>query len=202
MSMRSGAQGQGGGSGRRWRWRWQPWPWPARAGWFAAPSLGLWLLALASLGLQAAPAVDTAADPVLEARVMEVSAELRCLVCQNQSLADSHAGLAIDLKNQVREQLQAGRSEQQVLAYMTERYGDFVRYRPPLKASTVLLWAGPLLLVLGGLLALWRALARAQQTDQPTPPLPEAAAERAALLLDGQTGAGGVQHDGHGRPAA
>ena len=97
----------------------------------------------------AAPAVDTAADPALEVRVQAVSAELRCLVCQNQSLADSHAELALDLKRQVREQLRAGRSPDQVLAYMTDRYGDFVLYRPPLKATTLLLWLGPALL-LGG----------------------------------------------------
>ena len=73
----------------------------------------------------AAEAVPLAADPVLEARVMRLSVELRCLVCQNQTIADSHAGLAVDLKNQIREQLSAGRSESQVLAYMVERYGDF-----------------------------------------------------------------------------
>jgi cytochrome c-type biogenesis protein CcmH/NrfF len=147
--------------------------------------LGLWLACLLAMGVvQAAPALDTAADPVLELRVNQVAAELRCLVCQNQSLADSHAGLAVDLKNQVREQLQAGRSEQQVLAYMTERYGDFVRYRPPLKASTVLLWAGPLMLVLLAALVLWQALARSQRAADRTAELSEDESQRARRLLD------------------
>ena len=106
----------------------------------------------------AAEAQPTALDPVLEARVNGLAAELRCLVCQNQSLADSHADLAIDLKNQVREQLKAGHSERQVIDYMTERYGDFVLYRPPVKATTFLLWAGPALLLLSGGILLWRAL--------------------------------------------
>jgi cytochrome c-type biogenesis protein CcmH len=118
------------------------------------------LCALAPDSTLAALAEDTVADTVLESRVNQVSAELRCLVCQNQTLADSHAGLAVDLKNQVREQLRAGRSEQQVIDYMTERYGDFVRYRPPFKASTWLLWLGPALLVVVGLAGLWRALGR------------------------------------------
>ena len=118
------------------------------------------LTVLMSLGhgaVFAAPAVDTAGDPALEARVQVVAAELRCLVCQNQSLADSHADLALDLKNQVREQLRAGRTPDEVVAYMTSRYGDFVLYRPPFKATTLLLWLGPALLLVGGLAGLWRA---------------------------------------------
>jgi len=128
------------------------------------------LLLACSLGAaQAGEAQPTVADPALEARVNQLAAELRCLVCQNQSLADSHAELAIDLKNQVREQLQAGRSERQVIDYMTERYGDFVLYRPPLKATTVLLWGGPLLLLLLGGAVLWRSLGRGARPDEPTP---------------------------------
>ena len=142
-------------------------------------------LLAAALAVPAAPAADSAADPALEARVNAVSAELRCLVCQNQSLADSHAPLAIDLKKQVREQLQAGRSPQQVLDYMTDRYGDFVRYRPPWKATTVLLWAGPGVLLLVALLGLWRALARQRlATGQaPAAELDADAAARADRLL-------------------
>lgn len=120
-----------------------------------------------SRGAEAQP---TAADPVLEQRVQALSAELRCLVCQNQSLADSQAGLAIDLKNQVREQLKAGRTERQVIKYMTDRYGDFVLYRPPLKSTTVLLWVGPLLMLLLGALLLRRSL-NAGREPQPEEPM-------------------------------
>jgi cytochrome c-type biogenesis protein CcmH/NrfF len=129
----------------------------------------------------AADAPTTAADPALEARVNRLSAELRCLVCQNQSLADSHADLAIDLKNQVREQLQAGRSEQDVIRYMTERYGDFVLYRPPVKATTVLLWTGPVLLLLVGAVVLFRQLG--QSSRRTTPALDPDAARQAAERL-------------------
>ena len=129
-----------------------------------------------------APAVDTAADPELEARVQAVSAELRCLVCQNQSLADSHADLALDLKNQVREQLRAGRTPDDVVAYMTQRYGDFVLYRPPFKATTLLLWLGPAVLVVAGLAGLWRAMARERGSAEAAP-LTDEDAHRAAALL-------------------
>ena len=100
---------------------------------------------------EAAPAVD---DPVLEQRAMKLAAELRCLVCQNQSLADSNADLAIDLKNQVRSQIREGRSDAQIREYMVVRYGDFVLYSPPWKPTTALLWAGPFMLLIAGALAL------------------------------------------------
>jgi len=103
----------------------------------------------------AQPLVD---DTALEARVNALSAQLRCLVCQNQSLADSHAGLALDLKTQVREQLRAGRDEAQVVDYLTRRYGDFVLYKPPLKATTWLLWTGPALLAFLGVAMVLRSL--------------------------------------------
>ncbi|MEI8264594.1 MAG: cytochrome c-type biogenesis protein [Betaproteobacteria bacterium] len=93
--------------------------------------------AVPGLALPASP------DPVLEARVMKLSAELRCLVCQNQTIADSNAGLAVDLRNQVREMLKRGDTPQQITDYMTARYGDFVLYRPPVKSSTAVLWYGP-----------------------------------------------------------
>lgn len=105
----------------------------------------------ASTVLMASPA---AADPALEARVLQVAEELRCLVCQNETIAASHAELAIDLRQQIRQQLQQGRTEAQILDFMVQRYGDFVLYRPPLKASTVLLWVGPFVLLLVGLGAL------------------------------------------------
>ena len=106
-------------------------------------------LALGSWGVQAKVAETVAANPALESRMMAVAAELRCLVCQNQTIADSNAELAVDLRQQVREMLEKGQSERQILAYMTERYGDFVLYRPPFQATTVLLGVGPgILLVL------------------------------------------------------
>lgn len=126
---------------------------------------GIALLALACLALQAQAqeARPTADEPALEARVLAVTGELRCLVCQNQTVADSHAALAIDLRNQVRDMLRQGASDDEVLRYMTDRYGDFVRYRPPLQSSTVLLWAGPALLVVGGLAGLLWHLRRRQR---------------------------------------
>ena len=90
----------------------------------------------------------------LDARTMALAEELRCLVCQNQSLADSHAPLALDLRQQIHQQLAQGRSEQQVVAFMVQRNGDFVLYEPPLNASSALLWFGPLLLLAAGFLAL------------------------------------------------
>jgi cytochrome c-type biogenesis protein CcmH len=118
----------------------------------------VWLVAAGAV--QAGEAAPASADPVLEARVMAISAELRCLVCQNQTIADSHADLAVDLRQQVREMLQRGDNQTQILAYMTARYGDFVLYRPPLKRSTWLLWFGPGILLLGGIVALVMVLRR------------------------------------------
>ncbi len=134
-------------------------------------SLVLALLACVAHGSEAAPA---AADPALEARMNRITSELRCLVCQNQTIADSHSGLATDLRQQVREMLQRGQSEQQIIEYMTARYGDFVLYRPPFKATTVLLWLGPLLLLLVGVLTLVRVLRRRSQlADDQFEPDPE-----------------------------
>jgi cytochrome c-type biogenesis protein CcmH len=110
-------------------------------------------LALATmLGVaQAKDAVPAAADPALEARMQRIAIELRCLVCQNQTIADSNAGLAVDLRRETRAMLRQGKSDEEIIAYMTARYGDFVLYRPPLKSTTALLWFGPAaMLVLGG----------------------------------------------------
>src|SRR5687767_15954383 len=97
---------------------------------------------------------------------MQLSNELRCLVCQNQTLADSQAPLAVDLRNQVREQLKGGASEQDVLDFMVARYGDFVLYRPPLKATTLLLWAGPFLLIALGLVLVFRRVRRRPRSEE------------------------------------
>ncbi len=92
-----------------------------------------------------------AADPAIEKRMLSLAAELRCLVCQNQTIADSNAPLAEDLRRQVREMIARGDSDTQIVEFMTQRYGDFVLYRPPLKGTTAALWFGPFLLLLGGL---------------------------------------------------
>jgi cytochrome c-type biogenesis protein CcmH len=112
---------------------------------------------------RAADAPTVAADPALEARVMAISAELRCLVCQNQTIADSHADLAIDLRNQVREMVKRGDSQAQIVEYMTARYGDFVLYRPPVKKTTALLWFGPALMLVGGVAVFVLVLRRRQR---------------------------------------
>lgn len=96
---------------------------------------------------QAGEAAPTSDDVELEKRVMAVSGELRCLVCQNQTIADSHAELAIDLRNQVREKLKQGMTEKEIVQFMVTRYGDFVLYRPLMKSSTWLLWFGPFVLL-------------------------------------------------------
>ena len=110
----------------------------------------LFLILFAALA-SAKEATPMVADPEMEKTVNEISAELRCLVCQNQTIADSSAGLAVDLKNQVREMVETGQSQEEIVDYMVKRYGDFVLYRPPVKATTVLLWVGPFLLLLIGL---------------------------------------------------
>lgn len=95
-----------------------------------------------------------AQDEQVERRLTAIASELRCLVCQNESIAGSRADLAVDLRRQIHEQIQAGRSDDQIMAYMVERYGDFVRYRPPFKATTLVLWIGPAFLAIAGLVAL------------------------------------------------
>jgi cytochrome c-type biogenesis protein CcmH len=137
----------------------------------------------ASFGLaHAADAPTLAEDPVLEKRVNHLGEELRCLVCQNQTIADSHAGLAVDLKNQIREQIKAGRTDRQILDYMVERYGDFVLYRPPMKATTVLLWAGPFALMAIGLGGAVLIVRRRRRPDL-TPHLSEDQRRQAASML-------------------
>ncbi|QCB45698.1 cytochrome c-type biogenesis protein [Hydrogenophaga sp. PAMC20947] len=126
----------------------------------------VWMaLALCSGWLQAKEAAPASDDPVLEARMVALTTELRCLVCQNQTIADSHAGLAVDLRNQVREMLRRGDSDAQILDYMTARYGDFVLYRPPLKSKTALLWFGPGILLVAGLGTLFLVLRRRSRMD-------------------------------------
>jgi cytochrome c-type biogenesis protein CcmH len=95
-----------------------------------------------------------AKDPVMEARVMDIAKDLRCLVCQNETIAGSHAELAIDLRHQIQDLLEAGKSRSEIMQYMVDRYGDFVLYKPPVKSTTLILWVGPFLLMLLGMWAL------------------------------------------------
>ena len=99
---------------------------------------------------------------------MALAEELRCLVCQNQTLADSHAALAVDLKNRIRELLREGKTEREVLDFMVQRYGDFVLYRPPLRAATALLWTGPFILLALGIAGwvLWLRKGRTSEAEE------------------------------------
>jgi cytochrome c-type biogenesis protein CcmH len=129
----------------------------------------------------AAPLGLVAQDDDIDKRVTALAVELRCLVCQNQTLADSNAPLAVDLRNQIREQLKAGKSEQDVVDFMVARYGDFVLYRPPLKASTVALWTGPFVILVFGA---WLLIRRIRSRPAAEAQLSEAERERAAKLLE------------------
>lgn len=142
----------------------------------------LWLLMLALLcGLTAAQeARPLAEDPVLEAKVMRIAEELRCLVCQNETIAASHADLAVDLRQQIRLKLQQGQSQAQIVDFMVQRYGDFVLYRPPVKRSTWLLWGGPFLLLGAALAGLIVNIRRRRQAPAP---LQAAESERVRQLL-------------------
>ena len=150
-------------------------------------SLSLWLptdaRAQASAPAATRQAQPMSADPALEARVLKVAEELRCLVCQNETIAASHADLAVDLRKQIRVKLIAGQSERQILDFMVERYGDFVLYRPRFSATTVLLWAGPFALLLGaaGVLAM---NIRKRRQSLATQTLSPAQAQRARELLE------------------
>lgn len=137
---------------------------------------------------QAAPRV---ADPVLEARVMLIAEELRCLVCQNETIADSRADLAVDLRRQVREQIAAGRSDTEIINFMTDRYGNFVLYKPPLQATTIVLWFGPFLLLAAGVFVAWRVV-RARRNAPAPAPLSDEQRARAAAMLAAQSNPSGA----------
>lgn len=129
-----------------------------------------------------APAMDPDADdPAVEARLVELAQDLRCLVCQNESLAGSQAALARDLRREIRVQIRAGRSDREVIDYLTARYGDFVLYRPPFKPLTWLLWLGPLLFLGIGAVVWYRLAAR--RPAEPTPS-PDRLADAERLLED------------------
>ena len=151
-----------------------------------------WLLLLAVLGAGLAQANVNGLDTAQERQYHQLINELRCLVCQNQTIAESNAPLAVDLREQVRVQLTQGRSKAEITRYLTDRYGDFVLYRPPFKTSTLLLWAGPFLLLLAGLVAALRFL-RARPAATPPRVVSEAEVQqlldetRAALKAQDET---------------
>ena len=118
------------------------------------------MLLLLSAGTVAGAAENRFEDPAKQERYTRLINELRCLVCQNQTIADSNADLAIDLKNKVAAMIRAGRSNEEIIAFLTDRYGDFVLYRPPVQPNTWLLWAGPVLLLGAGLLVFGLTLRR------------------------------------------
>jgi cytochrome c-type biogenesis protein CcmH len=144
--------------------------------------LPLLLLFFSAPALNAKEAQSTADDPVIEARLRKLSQELRCLVCQNETLADSRADLADDLRREIREQMKAGKSDKEIIAFLTQRYGDFVLYRPPVKPTTYLLWFGPFLLLIGGLFILYRYVKQRRDSISDSP-LTAADHRRAAQLL-------------------
>ncbi|TXH03496.1 MAG: cytochrome c-type biogenesis protein CcmH [Nevskiaceae bacterium] len=142
-----------------------------------------WLLLMAMAALPALATADEAAlDATQESRYRALTQELRCLVCQNQNIADSNAPLAADLRNQVQAQIVAGRTDAEITRYLTDRYGDFVLYRPPFKAVTLLLWLGPALLVLLALALAWTFSRRSQRV----PPAATVDPEQLKKLLDEQ----------------
>ena len=141
-------------------------------------------IALSPILLLAADAVPTEKDPVASARAVALADKLRCLVCQNQTILESNADLAQDLRRQIREQIAAGKSDKDIVNYMVARYGDFVLYQPPVKPTTLLLWAGPALLVAIGFLVLARTV-RVRRARPEEPALTTEERERVARLLAG-----------------
>jgi cytochrome c-type biogenesis protein CcmH len=121
-------------------------------------------------------------DPKIEQRMRALTEQLRCLVCQNETLADSRADLAEDLRKQIREQMNAGKSDPEILAFLTQRYGDFVLYNPPIKATTYLLWFGPFVLLFVGAGVLYRYLKHRRELIQDKP-LTADERQRAADIL-------------------
>jgi len=141
------------------------------------------LLVAAAAPLHAKEAVPAADDPVAERRAVALEEGLRCLVCQNQTIAESRADLAMDLKKEIREQIKAGKSDDEIIQFMVARYGDFVLYKPPFKATTALLWAGPFALLIGGVIVLFVYLRR-RRTRVAQGALSNEQRARAEALLD------------------
>lgn len=149
--------------------------------WFAIAAL---VLCPPAFGKEAVP---TNLDRVQQKRAVELSEHLRCLVCQNQTIADSNAELAQDLRRQVREQIAQGRTDAEIVAFMVQRYGDFVLYNPPLKSTTLLLWFGPGVLLLAGIAALIRNVRLRKRRAEPAR-MSDEEKTRAGQLLDDSAG--------------
>jgi cytochrome c-type biogenesis protein CcmH len=142
----------------------------------------LFLALQCAVGVHANEAVPLAEDPVVEQRLVIIAEELRCLVCQNESLAGSRADLAMDLRREVRTLIKAGKSDAEIKDFLVSRYGDFVLYRPPVKPTTWLLWFGPLLLLVGAI-ALLISIIRRNQKQKNSPVLDAAQRAKAQALL-------------------
>ncbi len=147
--------------------------------------LGLVLLTLSSASL-AKEAPPIAQDPAVEARLLKVGKELRCLVCQNETLVDSHADLAQDLRREVRELIRQGKTDEEIKSYLTQRYGDFVLYRPRVTTVTWLLWFGPFLLLAGAALGVGLFIRRRRRALDETPLTAEESARIKSLLPNDQ----------------
>lgn len=149
--------------------------------------LALVLALQCALSSYAGEATPLAEDPVVEQRMIAISEELRCLVCQNESLAGSRADLAQDLRRELRELIKANKTDAEIMEYMVSRYGDFVRYRPAVKPITWLLWFGPFLLLIGAIVMLVRMVRRNQRSAK-SPVLDAAQRKKAqSLLKDSET---------------
>ena len=146
--------------------------------------LGLFVPGAIPSAQEARPVTE---DPALEKKVITLSNELRCLVCQNQTIADSNAELAVDLRNQVRKQLSEGKSDREILDYMVQRYGEFVLYRPPLSYKTILLWAGPFVLLLIAMFILIQQI-RLRHKRLASEEFDQTDLSRARKLLDSSSG--------------
>lgn len=147
-------------------------------------SMLLCSFALSVPAQEARPLTD---DPELEKRLLRLSQELRCLVCQNETLADSQAGLAQDLRAQIREQMKAGKTDKEIVTYLTDRYGQFVLYRPPIQPTTYLLWFGPFIFLLGGLALLFRYVKQRRHLIQESPLSADQKRRVEELLEEGDT---------------
>ncbi len=143
------------------------------------------LMSAVTSAKEATPLVD---DPVLEVRVMALSEELRCLVCQNQTVADSDADLAVDMRDEVRNKMKEGWSDDQIVDYLVDRYGNFVRYSPPLNVTTLLLWFGPALLLVLGVVLLFYSLRNRRKQASVMTSLSRQDQQRAQTLLSEEEG--------------